>query len=402
MSPDLLDPPAPALSQHELARRRAHLRDEIRRAGAPPTRTPGPRPLAVAISLAAVVAVLAAVLPGELGRSRMTVVSQALAAIGKGPTIHVVFDYGRKPLVVDLRTGNTRLADARVEIWADPKLGSTYTQTLDGRVTEQYGPRTPGSSEVAAQLRAFVDGYRAQLRHGSYHAVGRGTVAGQPVAWIAGKPTVYADGTTQVEEIAISRTTFKPVALRWRVDGKLAPGSDAHVLVADTIPRDPRLFAHRHTIGGGYDALPLEGHGISTTTKAAKAAMNPDPVVPPTRIAGLRRTWIGEPALLLEPANSYRDQVVGVTYYYGPLDQWGLPAHTSPTTHARPFVAITEVADAHAAHTLWGPGLFRKGEIVFLPPTPSGRATLRTHGLYVLIQASTRASLIAAARALAR
>ena len=388
MSPDLLDPPAPALSTRELARRGAHLRAEVEH-GVPARRRPL-RTAVVAVAVLAVVGTLAAVLPTRLGHDRISLVSQALAAIGDRPTIHVVFDLGRTASLVDLRTGAVRSVDARIEIWSDPKLGTVFSQTLDGRVTERYGPRMPGSDNVSADLRAFVNGYRAQLRTGSYHTVGHGTVSGQPVEWVAGAPTYTSTGEKVVQEIAISRTSFKPIALRSRIGGVLEPAT-LRVLVAETLPRDPTLISHRRTIGGSSTAFPNGGHGIATTLAAARAAMNPDPVVPPLRLGGLERSWIGEPSLLVMPANSYRDQVVGVTFYYGRLYE-RVPAYTGD------YVAITEVSDSRTAAKLWGSGLFRTGEVVVRRAT----GTLTTHGVYVYVQASSRARVIAAARALAR
>src|SRR4029079_9291692 len=77
-------PPAVTFPAHELERRRAHLLDEVRRGRR--------RRLVPLAALAAVLVALAAALPGQLAPTRMTLVDQALAAFGRGSTIHVVLE----------------------------------------------------------------------------------------------------------------------------------------------------------------------------------------------------------------------------------------------------------------------------------------------------------------------
>lgn len=66
--------------------------------------------------------------------------------------------------------------------------------------------------------------------------------------------------------------------------------------------------------------------------------MHREPVVPQVTIAGLHRNWIGLPGYLLPPANSYKDEVNGISFYYGKLDGYGYP------TYSGPFISINEIA----------------------------------------------------------
>jgi hypothetical protein len=397
MSIDFLDPPAPTMPEHELTRRRAHLLQEI---GPAPAALPhGSRNALLGIigkrtppvvALAAVITALVAVLPGQLHQNRMTLVDQAIAAIGTGPTIHVVLDQGRNTRLVNLRTGKVTLLRNGLEAWSDPKLGTLWISTIDGKPTETYVALRSERASAIAWWRPYVSGYADQLRSGTYHVVGKGQVAGRAVDWIAGAPMTMKSGKQAVTEIAISQTTYKPLYFRQRIDGALAHDVGIRVLIAETLPRRPALFAHRVTVAPGITSSVGSSTGIPTTLGDARAAMRPDPIVPSARIAGLRRTWVGLPDYLIPPYTSYRDQAGGVALYYGPLDGTGHPAYRGS------YISINEFPRKDAIK-LWGPGLFRQDGVIV---TQQDIATFKTHGLYMLIQAGSRHDALAAARAL--
>jgi hypothetical protein len=413
MSIDLFDPPAPTMPERELTRRRAHLLQEIE--PAPATQPQSSRHdrrfpaffersvllgamgrrTTLAIMVAVVIAALAAVLPGRLGRSQMTLVDQALAAIGSGQTIHVVLDEGRTTQLVDLRTGKTTLLRSRVEVWSDPKLGTLWVSTLDGEPTQTLDAPASKNAPVFASWQPFVTGYRTQLRSGAFHLVGTGQIEGQPVDWIASKPMTMGALGKEVTEIAISRATYKPLYFRQRINGVVDRGSGVRVTTAETLPPRPALFAHRTIpFGPGLRVSSGPGTGIPTTLRDARAAMNPDPVVPSAAIAGLRRTWVGMPDYLAPPYNSYLDQIGGVQLYYGRLDSTGHP------TYQGSFISITEFPHRNAVVTFNGVSLFRQGAAIITTHTDT-IATMKTHGLYVIIQAGSQAEALSAARALA-
>ncbi len=414
MSIDLLDPPAPTMPERELRRRRAHLLREIEHA---PARRPHEAPsggelsalfgrdvllggkgrkAVLAAVIAALIAVLAVVVPQRFGRSQMTLVDQAIAAIGSGPTIHVVLDEGPGVQLVDLRTGKTRLLQSGAEVWSDPKLGTVWVSTLDGKPTQRFV--VPASQNapvlpVFAWWRTVVTGYRAQLRSGAYHLIGTGQIAGQPVDWIDSKPVTTGASGKEVTEIAISRATYKPLYWRERINGTIKPGSGVRLITIETLPRQPALFAHP-TLPFGPGLAGFAGSGVATTLRDARAAMNPDPVVPSTQIASLRRTWVGLPNYLAPPYNSYKDQISGVTLYYGHLDQYGDP------TYQGSYISITEFPHRNAVVTFNGVSLFRQ-DAAIITNHLYHIATMKTHGLYVIIQAGSHAEALGAARALA-
>jgi hypothetical protein len=409
MSIDLRDPPTPTMPLPELSRRRAHLLGEIERAPVrvAAVRRPSARRLmllrprtlvgrtggrvALALVFVTLTAVVATVLPGQIGRTHMTLVDQAIAAIGSAPTIHVVLDFEGTASLVDLRTGKTTQLRSRTEVWSDPKFGTLSINTLDGRPTATVVALPSQRAAARAWWGLYVSGYRSQLRSGDYHVVGAGTIDGQSVDWIADAPISMSDGRRVVTEIAISKLTYKPLFLRQRINGVIARDTGVRVLRAETLPRRPALFARRVTVAPGTTGFPGASTGIPTTLRAARAAMRPDPIVPPARIAGLRRTWIGLPDYLAPPYTSYRDQVGGVALYYGRLDGTGHPSYQGS------YITINEFPRADALK-LWGPGLFREDAAIVTARHPT--ATLKTHGLYLVIQAGKQADALAAARAI--
>jgi hypothetical protein len=388
MTADLFDPPELRLPDDAVARRRAHLLAEIGEAN----RHIGWK-LVLPVAAAAAALVAAVVLVGRPATTRLTLVDQALAAVGNGPAFHVVLEVPDAAQLVDVRTGTSRSLALRESFWSDPKLGTLFVRSLDGRVAQrQVFPR--GESRLATtQWRPFVAGYQQELRDGSFRVVGSGRVGGRAVEWIA---------NDKGEQIAISKTTYRPLFIRYVRNGRVLPGTSARVVLAQTTAPQPSRFSHVKRVGafgGGMTSTPAgTSGGIPTTIAAARAAMHPDPIVPQAAIAGLRRTWIGLPNYLLPPATSYKDEVNGLTLYYGQLDGYGYPRW------AGRYVAINEIPDRHDAEAIWGHAYFRDGAAVVITPgdTTETTATIELHGLSVAIQASDRAAAIAAVRALAR
>lgn len=403
MTVDPFNPPEFTLSAGAHSRRRAHLRIELERdLLAPPRSQLGRgfrtrRVAAVAAAIAVAIVVLSVALPGRLETTRLSLVDQALAAFGSGPTIHVVLDRPNAAQLVDLKTGRIRAVDSRMEFWTNGKLGSSFSITLGGSVVQRQTLPRNSWAAAAAQWRPFVVGYRRQLQHGAFHIVSKGRIAGTPVAWIAARPTPLQDGRRFLQEIAISTRTYKPLYVRDLLDGHPVPGTGTRVVVAETTTRRVPAFAHPAPLSGGYGEVANGSVGIPTTIAAARRALHREPLVPSKRIAGLHRTWIGQPEYLLPPANSYKDEVDGLSLYYGTLDSYGYP------TYSGSYISINEI-DRHAATVLIGPGYFRSAEAVINTQgvAQQATATLKAGNLYVIINASNRAQAIAAVRALTR
>lgn len=126
---------------------------------------------------------------------------------------------------------------------------------------------------------------------------------------------------------------------------------------------------------------------------AQALALRPRPVAP-ARIGDLARAWIGQPPHLLDCCGADTTQVRGVRLFYGKLDCAGQPDFGSP------YASVTEFPERNAVVDAVGITYFPGGGDAIL----DGRgiagphsATLRAHGLYVVIRASDDAHALAAA-----
>jgi hypothetical protein len=404
---ELVSVPEDAYGDWDDVLRRAHLFGESERTlDKPPQHMPVDRRLSprgrhgmlrglrrkaiLTVVLALLIAAVAAVVPGRIGHGRTTLIDRAIAAIGNGRMTHIVLDRPGTRLV-DFRTGRTTLVQTRSEFWADPKLGTLGRMTLDGKLLLSiFIPPSPNGPKVDSLL-PFLKGYRSKLRSGDYHAISNGRIGGQPVEWIAGKAVARDDATGTmhfaVQEIAISRATYKPLYMRIRIDGVVQPDSRVRVIAAETLQPRPSLFAHRHPFEEGFK---ITASAPATTLREARAAMNPDPIVPPSRLARLQRSWIGLPRYLAGPSNKLR-QIGGVELFYGRTDFLGHPIYRGS------FISITEFPHKNPAVTDQGIRLFPQDAAI----VSDGTATMKTHGLYIIINAGSTSQALTAARALA-
>lgn len=99
----------------------------------------------------------------------------------------------------------------------------------------------------------------------------------------------------------------------------------------------------------------------------------------------LRPSLVGVPHCLDNRPN-------GVELYYGRTDDSGKP------TYRGSFISITEFPRANAEVTFQGLAMFPTGAAIVSDRT----ATMKAHGLYVIIRAGRPDEAIAAARALGR
>ena len=347
---------------------------------------------AVPAAAAVAVAVLLAVAWPFRGPS--SVIDQAIAAVGSGPVTHVVLEDKIGAALVDLRTGTRTLVNGRTETWYEPQRGLFQVTTFRRRPTMTvFLPASRGGAATMTYLQQFVTSYRAALKAGEFHVTGRGMVAGLPVFWISSRPQLsYSDEgarLVRVQQVAISRTTFKPVAMRETVNGVVQQGSSLRVLKTDTVSRLPARSARVTPMprSSGYLVAPTSPR---TTLAEVRASMHPQPVVPASRVAGLPRTWIGEPKYFIGGPGALV-QVAGAELFYGRLDYDGAP------DHRRPYVSITEFPRANPVVTFMGLSYFpADGHAVLV----GQRLTLETRGVYIVVDASSPDNAIAAGRAL--
>lgn len=351
--------------------------------------------LAAAIAVAAVVALVA---PWQGGGG---FTARALAALGDGQVIHVVSMTSLQATVIDLATGSEQPLTQRSEVWFDAARGLERTvSTIDGRLVQDQLWRGNGGHgpELDPALGGFVSGYRAALADGRATRDGSGTVDGRPVEWLRfAKGAVEPPGSSQpsagtapfVERVALDAQTLKPVLLEGVVGGKVV-GRTRITSIETLHPAQVDFTPSKPPSPQSESSTVLDEHGVPPS--AAASAL------------GGHLLWLGESSggLAFEQAVLQR-----ISDSYGP----GKPTTVSSGVRIVYHGSAGDVVLQESQHA---EGLYGfLGEIRQAPPKgrmlvtgsvpgPPGSWTglLTEDGLYISIQAPTKALLLVAARAL--
>jgi hypothetical protein len=353
------------------------------------------------VAAAAGVAILALAWPFGSERSG-GVLDRALAAIGEGPVLHIVYRGEWGPTLVELSSGKVTPVVAESELWYDPKRGLSYVSRLGGEVrSEHLVPPRRVSARQENELLALADHYRSALQSGKARVIGNGRVAGRPVLWIRIRAEWLpdaGDGRRHLfaEEVAVDRDTSEPVYARWTRDGRPHAG-DGQTIVklervsADAVDFEARERASRSSIYAGAET----GRDI------------------PRR--ELRRLF-GEPAIWLGPAHDgkpltqtqellfkYKEKkddewqtARGATLYYGQLrpERFGF----RPRDHKKPYVLLTEAKEVSPMWQAAAGGADVPEGSIRIDAVRAG--FLRRGGVYVSINAKTTREVLKAAVAL--
>lgn len=202
---------------------------------------------------AAVISVLALAWP--FGSERPAgVLDRALAAIGDGSALHIVYRDDWGPMSVDLTTGDVTKLIAESELWYDPKRGIHRVWRVDGNVRgEHLTPPRQLSARQEESLVALADNYRSALRSGSARVIGPGHVEGRPVIWIRARSEWLpdtSDGRNHLfaEEVAVDRDTYEPVYARSTRDGRAFPGGGQAIAELEQVaPEDADFDVDQRT-----------------------------------------------------------------------------------------------------------------------------------------------------------
>lgn len=197
------------------------------------------RPLRAGLGVALAAAVGVAVLAWPFQAQQVGVLERALAAMGDGPVLHVVLRGDWGGTLIDLSTGARRPVYGENEVWYDSERGLVHSISRLGGVTQDeqvYAPKEP-----PAELTALAREYRQALAAGTARVAGEGVIDGEPVTWITIRSEMLpdvADGKDHewAQQVAVSRKTFEPVALRETRDGEPGPGTRQRVLELELLP----------------------------------------------------------------------------------------------------------------------------------------------------------------------
>ena len=238
----------------------------VRTAGTSPRR--GRWLLRLAPTAVVLAAVAGAALLWPFGSAdRGTVLERALAAVGDGPVLHVVFRGGWGGTLVHLDTGDRRPVHAETEVWYDPERKLARTISRLGGAAEH--DEVASWKEPPGDYEALARDYREALRTGRARVAGEDAVDGIPVYWITWNRELNLDVADDrlhewQQQVAISRDTFEPVAMRETLDGKPGPGTGRRVLELETLSADeadftasPQLDLHGRSFKGGEQPIEL-------------------------------------------------------------------------------------------------------------------------------------------------
>jgi hypothetical protein len=187
----------------------------------------------------AVVALAALVAVAPWRESEPTgILDRALAAVGDGEVLHVVFRGEWGGTVVDLETGKRTPAYGEREVWYDPKRDLVHQVSRLGGVVEHDSlyERNPKDEE----LTALWQQYRGALEGGTARVVGQDVIDGVPVHWIIVRSQMLPDVADNkdhewAQQVAVSQETYKPVAMRYTRDRKAPEGVTERILRYETV-----------------------------------------------------------------------------------------------------------------------------------------------------------------------
>jgi hypothetical protein len=183
-------------------------------------------------------AALVAVLLWPSGGGRNPILDRALAAIGKGPVLHLVVQVPSGQELVDLRTARTIVPTFGIESWSDRNLKHFHwIFRQNGRiVAELLYPQDRDTNlhigKIDPSYRALWTGFRQALDNRKAKIVGKGSVYGHPVYWLR--------FSSPRNEVAVDRRTYKVVA--FRSISESGRHFDQRVLLARTEPLSASAF----------------------------------------------------------------------------------------------------------------------------------------------------------------
>jgi hypothetical protein len=363
--------------------------------------------LAIATGVAALAA-LFLVAPWK-GAERVGILDRALAAVGDEPVLHVVFRGDWGGMLVDLKTGDRKPLYGEREVWFDPDRGLVHHVSRFGGGVEHEEVYKRNKKD--RELTVLWQDYRQALEQGTARVVGEDVVDGVPVYWIIVRSLVRPDVADDkdhelAQQVAVSRETFKPVAMKYTRDRQPTREIE-RILLFETVPLDEADF--KSESGASVSGRPMRS--CSTPTKLGNAS----------EILGRAPLWLGPEYEGLPLAQTRKDSLAigqsrdgsgykggrpdygrehtGVVFFYGTLgdDPSTSGSYTMPLLTER-YVEIAQTTDRE----LLTPGAPMK----YVPPKgsivvgPGVSGYFVRDGVYITIRGADDKLILDAARAL--
>jgi hypothetical protein len=354
------------------------------------------------VAVAAAIAVFVLAWPFGGGGPSGTILQRAAAALGDGPVVHAVIQDGWGGTLVDLQSGAQSQIHGKEEIWYDPSRGIHDVSLFDG-VVQWDAIYPPG--RVSYLDKTFADiatGYRQALKNRSARVLGPDIVNGTPVYWIRVDTQMLpdvADGKLHewAHDVAVSQSTYQPVATRDTRDGKTGPDGNSTILQIETLPAGQGNFTLETPDTNGV-AMKSE-RGASLTPAETTAALGQPGLWAGTSVAGLDLGSIrkNEQSVGYDPqTKTWAKTYTTVTLFYGQLDGSNRLPWVGAPNLTTPFVQISESPTLFLG--------FQRGASNYSPPEGSvlivgGRiGIMKQDGLHLALEASSEDLLLALAR----
>jgi hypothetical protein len=251
----------------------------------------------VGVLVAAVAAIAAVALAWPFHSRQTPVLERALAAVGHGPVGHLVLRGEWGGTLVDLSNGERTPVYGENEYWWVSSRPRVHLISRLGGVVqwdEIFRPRT-----LDAELVAVGRNYQRALQRGTARIAGEGTLDGEQVLWITVHSELLpdvADGKDHefAQQVAVSKDTFKPVALRTARDGRPGPMTLERIVRLEYEPAGTGNFAR--------PAVPsLEGRGFSQSRLPLTLEQAP-------AFLGKQPLWLGREYRGLPLASVFREK----------------------------------------------------------------------------------------------
>jgi hypothetical protein len=235
------------------------------------------RALVPALAVAAAVVLLLVAPWQSRGPS---VVDRALAAVGSGPVIHAVIEYSwPQDVVVNLATGAERERVHRQELWYDEQHHALRDSlSTDGGASVDYVARNSPDERLDPALTGFASDYREALAADRARVVGETDVDGRPAKTIEFAPR--SGGA--VERVDVDATTYAPLRFSetYPPDGRRSP--PFRVTTIESVPYDASLFAPtasapRPDVGEVSEAKPISLREAARALGAAPLGLGRSP-----------------------------------------------------------------------------------------------------------------------------
>lgn len=335
------------------------------------------RPLLLVAAAVTLLSVAAIAWPREDG-----LIDSALAAVGTEPVVHsVVRRDAPRTIIVELRSGRGLTGSVEVETWYDTQTGRLRTVTRrDGVVVSDAVSLKVGVPPGAAggeQAQLLTRSYRNALAEGHVREGERARIGSRGVIWLG---PIGSDRY----RVAVDEKTYEPVA--FEPDGR---DSRWRVVTLNSLSSQAGLFAPRqrpaHPVAGT-----IKSSGRIDLAAAAKFAWAS---WAGRRIGEYRLRAIRLQLLARRTSDGRRQSGSGLELTYGGAARVVVRVAPVPEP-AYKFAEGRLTFDFHA--------IPKAGSVALTTPAVGEEwfGQLRFRGAYVSIAAPTRASLLAAARAL--